>query len=271
MRDNHARSHAPPYSLESEEAVLGGLLIGEKTWPLVAPLISSRDFYRADNRLVFGAVKVLAESGRGHDVVMVAQHLERNGNLEEAGGLARLGMLARHTPTVVNIRGYAEVVRERALLRDLAQAAKDLECGVNTPAECTAVELLARHQQALIDLQARSRIGKGLVSSRDLAADLVDDLDRRREAPRGLSVGLRNFDELTAGLEPGDLVVIAARPGMGKTALLVSIAANVSARTPVAVFSAEMPAHQLMRRSVALTANVSQGRLRRPERLSDSD
>lgn len=271
MRDSHDRSRVHLYSLESEEAVLGGLLIGEKTWPLIAMLLTAIDFYREDHRLIFGAIKSLAESGRGHDPVMVSQHLERNGKLEEAGGLAYLSTLARHTPTISNIRGYAEVVRERATRRDLTRLAQDLERGVNTPGEFTAVELIARHQQMLIDLQARARVGKGLVSSRDLAADLANDLDRRREAPCGLSIGLSNFDELTAGLEPGDLVVIAARPGMGKTALLVSIAASVSAHTPVAVFSAEMPAHQLMRRTLALTASVSQGRLRRPERLTESD
>lgn len=270
MRDSREHSRAL-YSLEAEEAVLGGLLIGEKTWPLIAALLAPRDFYRADHRLIFGAIKALAASGRGHDAVMVSQHLERNGKLEEAGGLAYLSKLTRHTPTVANIRGYAEVVRERATLRDLARLAQDLEREVNTAGEGSALELIARHQQMLIDLQGRSRVGKGLVSSRELATELVDDLDRRREAPCGLSVGLSNFDEITAGLEPGDLVVIAARPGMGKTALLVSIAANVSARVPVSVFSAEMPAHQLMRRALALTANVSQGRLRRPERLTDSD
>jgi replicative DNA helicase len=272
MRDKPvARPVALPHSVEAEQAVIGSLLIDPKAWAAVTGRLQPQDFYRADHRLIFAAIAAIAGAGTACDVVMVSQRLERVGKLEAAGGLAYLSTLARQTPSAANVYGYADVVRERATLRGLAALAQDLERGVGVVGEHTAAELIARHQTALLDLQARSRIGKGLVSSRDLAAELIDDLDRRREAPRGLSVGLSNFDELTAGLEPGDLVVIAARPGMGKTALLVSIASYVSAHVPVAVFSAEMPSHQLMRRAASLAAGVPQGRLRRSEQLTDSD
>jgi replicative DNA helicase len=135
----------------------------------------------------------------------------------------------------------------------------------------SADELIAEAMHRLLTLQDTSRPGKGLVASRELARDLIDDLDRRREKRLGLEIGLDDFDTLTCGIEPGDLVVIAGRPGMGKTSLLVTVALNVSARAPAAVFSAEMPAQQLMRRCVALRSSIPQDRLRRPERLSEDD
>lgn len=272
MRANPARPlPVPPHSIEAEQAVLGSCMIDAKAWATIADVLAPSDFYRAEHRVIFEAIGSLARAGKAHDTVLVLQHLERVGQLNDAGGLACLGSLVRDTPTAANVRAYADVVRERSTLRGLSCLAQALERNVSDSGQHTASELIAAHQGALIALQARSRDGKGLVSSRDLAADLVDDLDRRQESNPGLSVGLVDFDEVSGGLENGDLVVIAARPGMGKTALLVTIAAHVSERAPVAVFSAEMPAQQLMRRALALGSSVPQGRLRRAKGLSDAD
>lgn len=266
-----SRSPTPPHSIEAEQAVLGSLLIDSKVWPQIANQLTPQDFYRADHRAIFAAITTLADAAKPYDVVMVNQHLERAGELDQAGGFAYLSLLARTTPTTAHAKQYAEAVRDRALLRKLSDLARSLERRVNEFGEQTASDLTAWLQQVLMELQTRSRTGSGVVSSRDLARELIDDLDRRREKPSGLMVGLSDFDEITSGLEPGDLVVIAARPGMGKTALLMSIADYVSQQIPTVVFSAEMPKQQLMRRAVAKRTNVPQSRLRRAETLSDAD
>lgn len=272
MRANPARPFpVPSHSVEAEQAVLGSLMIDPKAWATIADVLAPVDFYLAEHRVIFEAIGALARAGKAHDVVMVSQHLERAGQLNDAGGLACLGPLARDTPTAANVKDYAHAVRDRAMFRGLSCLAQALERGASEAGERTASELIAAHHEALIALQARSRDGKGLVSSRDLAVELVDDLDRRQESNPGLCVGLVDFDQISGGLENGDLVVIAARPGMGKTALLVTIAGHVSEHAPVAVFSAEMPAQQLMRRALALGSSVPQGRLRRGERLTDAD
>lgn len=261
--------HAPPHSINAEEAVLGGLLLKSGAWSRIGDL-QPRDFYRPDHRTIFAAMAELAVKGVPFDAVILGDRLEHGNRLHDCGGLAYLGTLVRDTPGVANIEAYASAVRGHALRRDLQAFASSTARAAADGAGDTSA-LMGRVQEQLLQLQVRSRTGKGLVSTQDLAADFIDDLDSRRTASRGLAIGLSDFDELTHGLEPGDLVVIAARPGMGKTAIAVSIAAHVAQTQAVAVFSAEMPARQLMRRCVALLGNVSQGKLRRAEKLTDED
>lgn len=265
-----AAERAAPHSIEAEQAVLGGLLLQDATaWPRVASL-EAADFYRPDHRLIFAAIAEVCGAGRAADVVLAVDALERRGQLTHVGGLSYLGTLVRDTPGTANIEAYAARVRSDALLRRLqdfsAQIAREASQGTDV-----GETVLARAQERLLVLQTSARTGEGLVSVRDLAPGFVDDLDSRAARHSGLQVGLSDFDELTHGLEPGDLVVIAARPGMGKTALLVTIGAHVARSQQVAVFSAEMPARQLMRRCVALLGTIQQGRLRRADQLTDSD
>lgn len=261
----------PPHSVESEEALLGALLLDGAAWAAVAGVVRSGDLYRPDHRTIFQAIAALASHGDTHDVVTVASSLERAGKLEAIGGLAYLSSLARKTPTAATVLAYANVVRERSTLRSLQSFAGELDRMVGESHGRTAEELLAEATQRLSKLQASARSGKGLISSEDLARELIDDLDRRRERQVGLALGLEDLDRITGGLEPGDLAVIAARLGMGKTSLLVTAAVHVAVGLPVAVFSAEMPAQQLMRRCVALCGGISQTRLRRAEALTDAD
>ena len=258
----------PPHSVEAEQAVLGSLLMdGTKVWPLVSPILKPSDFFRTDHRLVFAAVQELAGNA---DAVTVQAHLERRGESERAGGFAYLSQLMRETSSAVNAEQYARVVRERAQLRSLAELGRRLENRSTQHGE-SAERITADLERALSALRNRAREGSGLVSSHELAKALIDDLDRRRDGACGLSTGLADFDELTGGLEPGDLAIFAGRPGMGKSALLVTISAHVSRDAPVAVFSAEMPALQLARRCTALLGGVSQTRLRRPKQMVDDD
>lgn len=258
-----------PHSIESEQSIIGSLLIEPAAWAQVCRLVAPKDFSRPDHQLIFEAIAALANAGKPHDAVTVGDYLGQH--LESVGGFAYLSRLARETATAANAAAYARAVRERSTLRALSGFGESVARAAGEVRGDMAPELLSRALERLIALQQGSRAGRGLVSSEDLARELIDDLDRRIGASVGLSVGLEDFDALTCGLEPGDLVVIAARPGMGKTSLLVSVADHVASSVPVAVFSAEMPAIQLMRRCVSLRGSVSQSRMRRVERLSDAD
>jgi replicative DNA helicase len=269
--ENIHQLRVAPHSVESEQAVLGSLLIEPGAWARIAGKLDAGDFFRPDHRLIFGAIAKLAGEGKGCDIVTVSARLQAAGELDDAGGMGYVGDLAHDTPTAANLESYAEVVRERSMRRKLASLAERIGRAANVKGERTAEDLLADAQRALFELQTRARTGSGLVSARELTHQLFEDLERRRNQPAGLSIGLPDFDELTGGLEPGDLVVLAGRPGMGKTALLGGISTYAAERGPAAVFSAEMPAMQLMRRNIASVGDVSLNKLRRAMYLTDSD
>lgn len=264
-----ARLQLPPHSIEAEQALLGSILISPTAWIFAAQLRDD-DFYRADHRLIFGAITTLQRSNRAIDYLTVTDHLAQQGRIDAAGGLAYIARLVKDTPSADNAETYAATVIERSSLRRLQAIAEEATRGAADGTR-TATELAADMQEQLHRLQSRSRTGKGLVSARQLVGEFTDYLDDAATGARGLQIGLPDFDDLTCGLEAGDLVIFAARPGMGKTALLISIASTVSVDTGCAVFSAEMPSKQLMRRCMALQTNIAQGRLRRPEKLGDDE
>lgn len=259
---------APPHSIEAEQSVLGSVLLEGATWERIAAALRADDFYRPDHRVIFYAFSELAAASQAIDVTTVSAHLQRRGQLAAAGGLAYLSTLARDTPTAANAPAYAGIVRDRAAQRGLLAFARRLAAEV-IEGGGSAQDLASAAQEELLRLQADVRHGRGLVGAGALVAELIDDMDRRTDGHRGLVLGLSDFDELTGGLDAGDLAVIAGRPAMGKTALLVTIAANVSQTQPVAVFSAEMPALQLMRRCFALATGISQRELRRPDQFEE--
>jgi replicative DNA helicase len=263
-------AHLPlaPHSVEAEQSVLGALLLdGRRVWPLVAPILQPQDFFRPDHRAVFEAIAALDGNA---DAITLYAHLERRQLAEAVGGLAYLSRLSRETSSPANAEAYAKVVRERAQLRGLAEIGRCLEADAAQHGN-SAEEITADLERRLSELRGRAKTGSGLVAAQDLARALVDDLERRREGALGLQTGLADFDELTGGLEPGDLAIFAGRPGLGKTALMVTITAHVSRELSAAVFSAEMPALQLARRCTALLGGVSQTKLRRPKQLTDED
>lgn len=257
------------YSLPAEQAVIGSLMLDTAAWSRIIGLAAA-DFYRPDHRTIFGAIEQLAGAGKPFDLVVLGDYLERRGNLVDVGGLAYLGNLARETPGSINISSYASTVRDWSLRRRIKALAARADRAASAGAEDGDATLL-RMLEELLHLQAATRNGTGLVDSQTLAHEFIDDLDNRDDRQHGLNIGLSDFDELTHGLEPGDLVVIAGRPGMGKTAALVSIAAHVATHGQVAVFSAEMPARQLMRRSVSLISSIPQGKLRTAKELTDAE
>jgi replicative DNA helicase len=269
---------APPHSIEAEQAVLGGLLLDPIAWDNVADVVTEPDFYRPDHRLIFSAIGALAGEGKPCDVVTVSQHLERTGKLEAAGGLAYLSSVARDTPTAANVRAYAEIVRERSLLRQLIRAGTEIASAVFNNDGETARALVDRAEQRVFEIAEGSfRKREGAVAVRTLLPGVIDQIDEWHNNPdklRGLPTGFTDFDKLTGGLRPGDLVIVAGRPSMGKTTLAVNMAeyaaVHPGTKASVAIFSMEMPAEQVITRMLASIGGVPLNSLR-SGRISDDD
>lgn len=259
-----------PHSVEAEQSLIGAVLLDPKAWSRVAARVNVADFYRADHRLLWSAVCSLAGDGKAADPTAVIERLSRASELEACGGRDYIARLYADTPSATNIETYAAIVREHASMRRLREVGHQVARLADRRQDQTAAQAYEEASRLFGELYGKARIGRGLVESRVLVGEVLDDLDRRRAGERGLSVGLHDLDALSYGLDPGDLVVIAGRPGMGKTALLVSIAGHVSEHAGVAVFSAEMPSKQLMRRAVALYSGIAQTSLRQPAHLDDS-
>jgi replicative DNA helicase len=269
---------APPHSVEAEQAVLGGLLINPVSWDQVADVVRQEDFYRPDHQLIFGAIAGIAGEGKPADVVTVSGFLERNGELDKAGGLAYLSSVARDTPTAANVRAYAQIVRERSLLRQLIQAGTQIASAVYNNDGTSARDLVDRAEQRVFEIAEGSFRGReGARPVRDLLPAVIDQIDEWHTNPdklRGLPTGFTDFDKITGGLRGGDLVLIAGRPSMGKTTLAVNMAeyaaVHPGTRASVALFSMEMPSEQVITRMLASVGGVPLSSLR-SGRISDDD
>ncbi|HYM42191.1 MAG TPA: replicative DNA helicase [Steroidobacteraceae bacterium] len=268
----------PPHSVEAEQAVLGGLLLDPIAWDQVADVVRREDFYRPDHQLIFGAIASVAGEGKAVDAVTVSGFLERSGELEKAGGLAYLSSVARDTPTAANVRAYAQIVRERSLLRQLIQAGTQIATAVYNNDGQSARELVDQAEQRVFEIADGSFRGReGARAVRDLLPAVIDQIDEWHTNPdklRGLPTGFTDFDRITGGLRAGDLVIIAGRPSMGKTTLAVNMAeyaaVHPGTRASVAVFSMEMPSEQVITRMLASVGGVPLSSLR-SGRISDED
>jgi replicative DNA helicase len=269
----------PPHSVEAEQAVLGGLLLDPTAWDSVADVLRDTDFYRPDHRVIYGAIGQLAAQNSPCDAVTVSEHLERAGKLADAGGLSYLGALARDTPSAANVRAYADIVRERSLLRQLLTAGREISESVFNNEGETARELLEVAEGKVFAIAEQGMRGQreGAVSIQTLMPGLIDQIDEWHANPgglRGLPTGFDEFDRKTGGLRPGDLVIVAGRPSMGKTTFAINMAEYAALKSDVkasvAVFSMEMPAEQLMTRMLASIGRVSLGHIRSGQ-ISDDD
>jgi replicative DNA helicase len=273
-----AEVRTPPHSIEAEQAVLGGLMLDVSAWDQVADMVRTRDFYRPDHRLIFDAVAALAGNGKPVDVVTVSEQLQKLGELENAGGLAYLATLARDTPTAANVRAYAELVRERSLLRQLIEAGTEIAGSVFNTEGHTARDLVDKAEQKVFEIAEAGFGGRdGAVAVRSMLPALIDKIDEWHSNPdalRGLPTGFTDFDKITGGLRAGDLVIVAGRPSMGKTTLAVNMAeyaaVNPKHRSSVCIFSMEMPSEQLMTRMLSSIGGVHLGALRSGN-ISDDD
>jgi replicative DNA helicase len=260
----------PPHSVEAEQSVLGGLLLENSAWDRVADLINERDFYRADHRAIWRQVTRLIEQNKPADVITVAEALESHNELDEVGGLAYLSALASNTPSAANIRRYAEIVRERAVLRKLAEVGTEISESAYTPAGRSATEILDEAEAKVFEIkEAGARGSQGFLQLKPLLIEVVNRIDElyNRDNPSdvtGVPTGFADLDAKTSGLQPGELIIVAGRPSMGKTAFSLNIAENVAldARLPVAVFSMEMAASQLVMRMLGSIGKLDQHKLR---------
>lgn len=252
----------PPHSIEAEQSVLGGLLLDNDTWDLIADQLCAEDFFHQQHRLIFQAIEVLAGASVPFDVVSLAEKLE---NQPEAGGLAYLGELARNVPSVANIRTYAQIVRERAHRRRLMQFG--FACYREAhETDVAAPDLQEQFEQRLFSLGLHLQTHE-FIDLNDCMARVIDEIDRHfnaGSATTGLASGLDALDEQTAGFQPSDLIIIAARPSMGKTSLALSfLEAALLARPQHSVqfYSLEMPARALIYRLLAMFGQLSLSRL----------
>ena len=259
----------PPNSIQAEQSVLGGLLLDNQTWDSVADKVYKDDFYRNDHKLIFSAIEQLAEKQDPFDVVTLSELLTASDDLEAVGGLNYLAMLARDTPSAANIIAYANIVRDRSILRQLIHIGTDIaDSAFNRDGRDTAdlLEIAERDVFKIAEQRQRGQEG-GFQSIKNLLATAVDKIEVLYEQEgniTGASTGFTDLDELTSGLQPADLIIVAGRPSMGKTTIAMNMAENIAIKgdKPVAVFSMEMPGDSLAMRMMSSLGLIDQNKVR---------
>lgn len=260
----------PPHSVEAEQSVLGGLLLDNAAWDRIADIIVDDDFYRFDHRIIWQHITRLIGLARPADVVTVHESLAMSGKADEVGGLAYLNALAHNTPSAANIRRYAEIVRERSMLRKLVTVADEISSAAFNPQGKEARQILDDAESRVFQIaQEGARGNAGFQEIQPLLTQVVERIDElyHREGDSeitGVPTGFVDLDRMTSGLQPGDLVIVAGRPSMGKTSLSMNIGEHVAIQQglPVAVFSMEMGAVQLAMRMVGSVGLLDQHRMR---------
>jgi replicative DNA helicase len=273
-----AALRVPPHSVEAEQSVLGAVLLDNTAWEKIGDVLREDDFYRHDHRLIWQHLAKLMERNQPADVLTLHDALKSTGKLEEAGGLGYLNGLATGTPSAANVRRYAEIVRDRAVLRRLITVSDDIATTALNPQGRDTRQILDEAESKVFQISedgSRGRTGfQDLSSVLAQVVERVDDL-YNRENPNditGVPTGFSDLDKMTSGMQPGDLIIIAARPSVGKTAFALNIGEHVAVNQgmPVAVFSMEMGATQLAMRLVCSVGRIDQQRLR-TGRLTEDD
>jgi replicative DNA helicase len=263
-----AKLRVPPHSIEAESSVLGGLLLDNGAWDRVGDLLIDNDFYRHEHKLIYAAIGALVNASKPADVITVNEQLQNQGKADEMGGLGYLNSLAQYVPSASNIRRYAEIVRERSILRKLVSASDEIATNAFNPQGKAIDRILDEAEQKIFNIgEEGSRMKQGFQSMDTLVVELLDRVQEMANNPNditGVPTGFYDLDRMTSGLQPGDMVVLAARPSMGKTAFAINIAEHVALNEglPVAVFSMEMGASQLAVRVVGSIGRIDQGHLR---------
>ncbi|MGO9445464.1 MAG: replicative DNA helicase [Thiobacillaceae bacterium] len=273
-----AQLRVPPHSVEAEQAVLGGLLLDNLAWDKIADLVNEQDLYRQDHRQILRSITRLIGENKPADVITVAEALQSRGELEGVGGLPYLAGLSSNTPSAANIRRYAEIVRERAVMRKLVETATGIADSAYSPNGRSATQLLDEAEQKVFEIAESGAHGAaGFSPIKPLLRQVMERVDElySRDNPddvTGVPTGFRDLDSKTSGLQPGDLIIVAGRPSMGKTAFSINIAEYVAIDTglPVAVFSMEMASTQLVMRMIGSVGKLDQHRLR-TGRLGEDD
>lgn len=268
----------PPHSIEAEQAVLGGLMLDSNAWDLVTDNLTEQDFYRADHKIIYQAMASLSLQDRPIDVITVSECLEVSGQINNIGGLSYLGQLAKNTPSAANIVAYAEIVRERSVLRQLIEVGSEITSSGFQAKGRTAVELLDDAERRVFAIAERGGRSGSVAGPRGISEVLASAVNRietlfESDSPiTGAATGFTDFDKLTSGLQPADLIIVAGRPSMGKTTLAMNVAEYIGMKTdkPVLIFSMEMPAEHLAMRMLASLGRIELQRIRTGQ-LKDND
>ncbi|GIX39069.1 MAG: replicative DNA helicase [Silanimonas sp.] len=266
----------PPHSIDAEQAVLGALMLDPQALEKVVGVLSHTDFYRRDHQLIFKAISELAEKNRPYDAVTLGEWFEAHALADQVGGTAYLVELAQTTPSAANVRAYADIVRDKSVLRSLIEVGTQIAEDGFAPGDRETPELLAEAEQRVFRIADQNRTGrKDIIPLKDAMKEAFEILQVRYETQgtvTGLPTGFHDFDEMTAGLQPSDLIVLAARPAMGKTTLALNMAeyAALKSKKAVVVFSMEMSASQLAFRLISSIGRINAGRLKTGQ-LEDED
>ena len=267
----------PPHSIEAEQSVLGGLMLDNQAYDRVAELVVSQDFYTRTHKLIFEAMTELAELGDPIDLITISESLEKNNKLAGIGGFAYLAEIAKNTPSAANIDAYANIVRERAVVREMIGVANEIaEAGFNTEGR-TSHDLLDFAESKVFKIaEQRSKSTEGPQSIHNILEKTVDKIEELYQSPQdgvtGVSTGYADLDKMTTGLQPSDLIIVAARPSMGKTTFAMNLAehAAMTQDKPVLIYSLEMPSEQIMMRMLASLGRINQTKVRTGQ-LDDDD
>lgn len=265
----------PPHSIEAEQSVLGGLMLDNRAWDLIADRVRENDFYRHDHRLIYRVMAKLAEQSKPLDVLTVSESLRELHELDNAGGEVYLFELANNTPTVANIAAYADIVRERSVLRQLIATANEIASHAFNPQGRNSIELLDTAERLVFAISEQgARVG-GPTNIKEFLAktmDRIDTLFQSDDPITGIPTGYQDIDNMTSGLQPSDLVIVAGRPSMGKTMLAMNVAEHVAIKTklPVLIFSMEMPGEAIVMRLLSSLCRIDQLRIR-TGKLQDED
>lgn len=267
----------PPHSIEAEQSVLGGLMLDNEAWDRVAEKVVEQDFYLRAHRFIFAAMSRLAEATQPIDIITVSENLEANLQLDDVGGFAYLGEIAKNTPSAANILAYAEIVRERAVVRDMISVAHDIaDAGYDTQGR-TSAELLDFAETKVFKIaEQRTNANEGPEPINSILAKTIEKIDELFRSPydgvTGVSTGYVDLDKMTNGMQPSDLIIVAARPSMGKTTFAMNLCehAAITSDKPVLIFSLEMPSEQIMMRMLASLGRIDQTKVRTGQ-LEDED
>lgn len=257
----------PPHSIEAEQSVLGGLMLDDRAWDQIADRLGEGDFYRHDHRLIYRVMSRLAEQSKPLDVLTVSESLRELRELDNAGGEVYLFELANNIPSVANIRAYADIVRERSILRQLIITANDIASHAFNPQGRTSTELIDEAERRVFAISEQGIRHGGPVNINDFLAktmERIDTLASTDDPITGVPTGYHDLDEMTSGLQSSDLIIVAGRPSMGKTAFAMNIAENVvmKKKLPVLIFSMEMPGEALVMRLLSSLSRIDQLKIR---------
>lgn len=267
----------PPHSLEAEQSVLGGLMIDNERWDNVSERVTAEDFYSRPHRTIFMQMQRLLELGKPIDLITLSEALEQNNELENVGGFAYLAELSKNTPSAANINAYADIVRERAVVRDMIKVANEIADAGFDPQGRTSEDLLDFAESRVFQIaETRANKDEGPKAIDTILEETVEKIEQLYQKPHdgvtGVSSGYQDLDKKTAGLQKSDLIIVAARPSMGKTTFAMNLCENAAMTEdkPVLIFSLEMPGNQIMMRMLASLSRVDQTRIRTGQ-LDDED